>query len=292
MLETLDTYEPITSDIDDSAVLSSPEIEELTQPHIGKWNKLVSQTNWEKGNLILRWRNEMIAADFPRAAYSDDAWARRVGNVTPQHVGRLRRVAERFCNKSKEYPNLFWSHFQTALDWEDAELWLEGAVQNDWSVAQMRVQRWEAVGAPEELKPREEDIFTTEIDEDAASFDRQRTSDRTEPRTSTIGAADIVEGFDPSAIPPFDVEDSPKRENETKKSKPKSGETVADAPLTGEVLATLKNTAELPADLAESFETLQVAILNHKLAGWKDVTPQKITKRLDTLKSLVCSVEG
>src|SRR5690606_12131349 len=73
-------------------------------------------------------------------------WSRRVGNVTPQHVGRLRRAFERFGAVRQEYRGLFWSHFQAALDWDDAEMWLEGAVQNQWSISEMRHQRWEALG--------------------------------------------------------------------------------------------------------------------------------------------------
>ena len=69
-----------------------------------------------------------------------------MGGVTPQHVGRLRRVFERFGETHDQYAGLYWSHFQAALDWPDAEMYLEGAVQNDWSVAQMRNERWEAMG--------------------------------------------------------------------------------------------------------------------------------------------------
>ena len=69
-----------------------------------------------------------------------------MGNVTPQHVGRLRRASERFGATRDGYPGLYWSHFQAALDWDDAEMWLEGAVQSDWSISAMRHRRWEAQG--------------------------------------------------------------------------------------------------------------------------------------------------
>ncbi|MDR1290115.1 MAG: hypothetical protein LBK06_02825, partial [Planctomycetaceae bacterium] len=147
---------------EESMMLNSPVVEELSTTHIGQWNNLVSQTNWEKGAVINSWRETLVSAEMPKAAYSDEAWSRRVGNVSPQHVGRLRRVFERFGGQAEGYVGLFWSHFQAALDWDDAEMWLEGAVQNSWSVAQMRIQRWEAIGAPEELKPRSEDVLTAE----------------------------------------------------------------------------------------------------------------------------------
>jgi hypothetical protein len=106
-----------------------------SKPFIGRWNKLSSETNWEKGRILLEWRNALIAAKAPSSQYSDEAWANRVGLVTCQHVGRLRRVFERFGETHGEYPNLYWSHFWAALDWDDSELWLEGASQSRWRQA-------------------------------------------------------------------------------------------------------------------------------------------------------------
>ncbi len=281
---------PTEEQIDESLLENSPLIDELSVSHVGNWNKLVSQTNWEKGAVILCWRNAMIAAELPRAAYSDEAWARRVGNVTAQHVGRLRRVSERFGETASQYSNLFWSHFQAALDWEDAEMWLEGAVQNGWSVAQMRIQRWEAIGAPENLKPQEQDIFTAEIDEDVNPRNDSRPvpADRTQARIAEIGPADIVDGFD-AETPPFDVADEPEKKK-PKKSSEKST-TPVDGPSTGELLESLKDLSELPEDLRESLETLKVAILNHKLSGWKDFSSQKLLGLFDALKALVVAAD-
>ena len=103
-------------------------------------------------------QSRSVEADAP-AEYSDETWSRQVGSVTPQHVGRLRRVYERFGQVYDGYDDgLYWSHFQAALDWNDAEMWLEGAVQNDWSISEMRRTRWETLGGAAELQPREEDI--------------------------------------------------------------------------------------------------------------------------------------
>lgn len=277
-------------------LLNSPLVEELSTAHVGSWNTLVSRTNWEKGAVILQWKTALIEAELPRAAYSDEAWARRVGNVSAQHVGRLRRVAERFAGVEKDYPGLYWSHFQAALDWEDAEMWLEGAVGNAWSVAQMRVQRWEAIGAPAELKPRDEDIFTAELDEDVnprIDSTTASTAERTESRTAAIGPADLdaqsAEGFDPDQ-PPFELDDDVSPKKESKKSDSKTDE-FSDGPSTGELLATLKDFSDLPDDLGEALDSLKVAILNHKLAGWKDCPPPKLIKKLDALKALISSVD-
>ena len=112
-----------------------------SQPFIGRWNHLVSRTNWDKGRIISDWRQSLIDAGAPQTAYSDDVWSRLVGGVTSQHVGRLRRVFLRYGQVSESYQGLYWTHFQAALDWDDAEMWLQGALDNGWSVSRMRRQR-------------------------------------------------------------------------------------------------------------------------------------------------------
>ena len=103
--------------------------DDASQPFVGRWNLLVSTTNWEKGRIISEWRQALIDTDRPAREYSDESWARLVGAVTGQHAGRLRRVYERFGKTSQEFRGLYWSHFHAALDWDDAEMWLEGAIQ-------------------------------------------------------------------------------------------------------------------------------------------------------------------
>jgi len=287
--EVLDTPVAVdfgTTDFEGASQENSPLIDQLSEPIVGKWNVLVSQTNWEKGTLILRWRNELIAAGLPNTVYSDESWARRVGNVSPQHVGRLRRVAERFGESNQNFSELNWSHFYAALEWNDAELWLEGAVQKNWSVAQMRVQRWEAIGAPDGHKPREEDVFVAEIDEDAysqQSTQERMLPDRIEGRSVDIGAVDAIEGFDASSvIIPIATPEPPKK----KKEKAKQVELDGSIPATGEILMSLKGISEFPVDLAEPLELLKVAVLNHKLAGWKSITAEQVCRSLDALKML------
>ena len=147
--------------IDESAVeagLSAVAMEASTE-YIGRWNRLVSTTNWEKGRIIVQWCAAMQQAEAPVAKSTDEAWAQQVGAVTPQHVGRLRRVYERFADTCGQYPELYWSHFCTALDWPDAEMWLEGAVQNGWSIAHMRRTRWECSAVPGNQSPRNRRFF-------------------------------------------------------------------------------------------------------------------------------------
>src|SRR6478735_7734535 len=117
-----------TSSMDPQTELTA-ELIAASQPFVGQWNRLVSTTNWDKGRIINDWRQALVAQDAAVTEYSDEAWGRLVGGVTGQHVGRLRRVSQRFGASQHQYAGLFWSHFQAALDWNDAEMWLEGAVQ-------------------------------------------------------------------------------------------------------------------------------------------------------------------
>jgi len=282
--EVLDT--PATVDFTEEIQENSPLLDQLSEPIVGKWNVLVSQTNWEKGTLILQWRNELIAAGLPNTIYSDEAWAQRVGHITAQHVGRLRRTAERFGETHRNFAGLYWSHFHAALDWDDAELWLEGAVQSDWSVAQMRMQRWETLGATDEQKPREEDVFVAELDEDVYV----RQSNRIEGRNADIGAANAHEKSAVSSDT-VSVAEPPKKKEQQKKDTAmplpgKHGEGDNSVPSTGELLMSLKGISQFPADLAESLDLLKVAILNHKLAGWKSISADRLCQSLENLKLL------
>ncbi len=162
-MESMERPDPLPESTETEAAV----IEETSVKYLGRWNRLVSTTNWEKGRIISQWRQALLQAGASVQAHGDEAWSRRVGNVSPQHVGRLRRVYEQFGEAYSQYPGLYWSHFQAALDWHDAEMWLEGAVQNGWSVSRMRAQRWEATGGPADEAPREEDVVAAEMDEDA-----------------------------------------------------------------------------------------------------------------------------
>jgi hypothetical protein len=262
--------------------ITADAIDTTSAAFLGRWNRLVSTTNWEKGRIIHEWRQALVDAKTPSAEYSDDAWSRRVGSVTGQHVGRLRRVYERFGGVYQDYSGLFWSHFQAAIDWNDAEMWLEGAIQNRWSVADMRRERWQAFGGAEDQRPRDEDVISTELDEDAEPRESDRLSlvgtngdspprfdgDSTGPRydgpdfgdelqtgARNLGGSrfDVAEQDEKSSVPPF----AP----------------FADLPV-------------LPDDLAEAFESFKLAMLRHKTGGWQDVSCADVLRILDSLKAL------
>lgn len=246
---------------------------EASQPFVGRWGKLVSQTNWEKGRIIHEWREALVAADTPPNESSDEAWSRLVGGVTPQHVGRLRRTFARFGNDRDSYSGLYWSHFLAALDWNDAELWLEGAVQNDWSVADMRRQRWEKLGRVE-AEPRDADVVTSDVDEDAPAPTAE-SGTQTEVRDpAEFGEGPLHEGSDFG-----DEGESAALEN----GEPHAEEPPFDVPAPQRPF---ENLAALPADLHEAFESFKLAILHHKLAEWREVAVADVVGALRALEQL------
>ena len=250
-----------------------------SQPFVGQWNQLVSTTNWEKGRIVHQWREQLVETEAPATEYSDEAWARLVGGVTGQHVGRLRRVFARFGEEFQQYENLFWSHFQAALDWDDAQLWLEGAVQNKWSVSAMRRTRWETLDAPADLKPRDEDIIATELDED---FEPARNSD---PESAGFASQyDQHNGPPTPEGPDFGDEDS---SFQADGNYPVEEHVVDVSTESGEPASRpFAEIGSLPDDVAEAFELFKLSIIRHKNAGWKDLTQQEMFTVLDSLKEL------
>ncbi len=252
-----------------------------SQPFVGRWNSLVSTTNWEKGRIICEWRESLIAAGAEATEYSDDAWAAHVGGVSSQHVGRLRRVFLRFGEVETDYDGLFWSHFFAALDWNDAEMWLEGALQNDWSVSQVRAARWEALGAPDDLKPSEDDIVDAELDEDAGDPSGIASLDDTGPLDS--GTQAVRDPGDP---------DSPDDEPSDGDTADRQGAVASHTPDLAEQddraarARPFENMAALPDDLAEAFEGFKLAILHHKLSAWQEISRDDVLDSLEALKQL------
>jgi hypothetical protein len=266
------TVLPALPPLDESLVTAS-------QPYVGQWNRLVSTTNWQKGRIIGQWRASLAAQGLAAGEFADEAWARLVGGVTGQHVGRLRRVYARYGEVYEQYPGLFWSHFQAALEWNDAEMWLEGAVASGWSVARMREERWETLGKLESERPLERDIVAAETDED---FEPARTSD---PARATItGELSEVQMGPRLEGPDFGDEAS-----ETG-SYSSAAEQAGDE--SSALIQPFANLPELPDDLAEAFDALKLAILRHKQANWSEISLGDVLRTLDALKALATAPSG
>lgn len=247
--------------------------DEASAPFEGRWHRLESTTNWERGRIIFEWRQALMAAGAQPYQYSDEAWSKRVGGVTPQHVGRLRRVYERFAAQRDDFPGLYWSHFQAALDWDDAEMWLEGAVQNGWTVAEMREQRQQILAATGAATAHDQ-YLAAEAEAQTAAAEHERSHEplghvsheevgRPSPPTWSVG-----EVYQPQAAH-------------------ESGPLELQGDLPSDLQRDLPSELpELPADLAEAFELFKLAILRHKMAGWTDVSAADVCASLEWLRRL------
>jgi len=265
-------------------------IDETSATYVARWNELVSTTNWEKGRIISQWRAALIAAAASPQEYSDEAWSRRLQGVTPQHVGRLRRVWERFGQVHTDYDRLYWSHFQAALDWDDAELWLEGAVQNQWSISQMRSQRVAAVTAATGAPPVEDADAPAEFDSpavDAADSLAEEALDDAFPESA--GESPARESAESSAGPVSgemdDLDDDGAADEAWSESD--AGNAEQEFEPAAEMVRPFASLADLPGDLADAFESFKLAILRHKLAGWTEISREDVLRALDALKELV-----
>ena len=242
-------------------------VEATSTVYLGRWNRLVSTTNWEKGRIVAEWRTALIEAGAPPSSYTDEAWSQLLGNVSPQHTGRLRRVYQRFGAVHEANPTLYWSHFQAALDWNDAEMWLEGAVQNAWSISEMQAQRSSTLGAIEEpaLAP------AAELDEDTAA-------------DLGPGPQDAFAGLDEdpaaSGSPPVEWDESP---TATEHVLPESAEELADAL---PPIRPFKNLSPLPSDLGDAVEAFKLGILRQRVSKWQEVSCAEVVAALEALRQL------
>lgn len=269
----------MVSDAQDTLELVEADSDEASAPFVGKWNRLVSRTNWEKGRIICQWKDALVAAERPTYESSDEAWATRVGGISAQHVGRLRRVWQRFGQSFEEYDGLYWSHFLVAMDWDDAEMWLEGAAKTGWSVSQMRAARWEALGAPDELKPRDEDVLTSEWDEDSPL--RPVGDSLRVMNPEARGAEDNGDGTatqSPQGNRERGISATTEDAGDTEEPKRPEGQSPPVRPFAA--------LPELPEDLAEAFEQFKIAILAHRMSGWQETSSDDVAAALEALKSL------
>jgi hypothetical protein len=267
----------------DVAVLNSPVLEEVSSDFISSWNRLISMTNWEKGKLIHNWRTKLMETGLPRQVYSDESLAKRLGNVSSQHIGRLRRVYDRFNETFEKFTGLYWSHFQAVLDWDDAQDWLVDASENQWSVATMRLQRWEAIGSPAGQKPNDADIIMSEPDEDVNPYNDSDT---------------VLDGNRKGVEPNRDKDKKKKGDNSnsggtsgSSSSGSYNDEDFGNFSSPAEAFAQMKQMKDLPEDLKEVFEQLKVVILSHKISGWREVDPQRILTFLNAMKVVVMTEE-
>ncbi len=261
-------YESIQESLESPASAPRPS----SDAFIGQWNRLVSHTNWEKGRIIQQWRETLEASGAPASEYSDEAWSRMVGGVTPQHVGRLRRVYQRFGSTYDQYEGLYWSHFFAALEWNDAEMWLEGAVQNRWSISAMRSMRAEALGEVAEAGEYEQPTIA-DVDEDFEPLVSVESAEAAEEEAAARDAEDRVTRARGEEELEVIEQDEPMEDASDASEEPAPVRPFAELP-------------DLPEDLAEAFDAFKIAILHHKTQQWRDVACDDVLASLDALKAL------
>jgi len=254
--------------------------ESASSPFIGRWNRLISVTNWEKGRIISQWRHAVQQAGAPAADSSDEAWSRRVGGVSPQHVGRLRRTYDRFGDCYKKFEGLYWSHFLSALEWDDAEMYLEGAIQNSWSVSQMRKARWKAMGGLESEEPQAADIVESEPEEEAAAREDVPPDARLLDSQLDDVSGVVREGADFGENGSGDASGKPDP----------FGTAVDDDSTSAPAMQPFNRLADmepLPDDVADAMDQFKVVIVRHKSDGWKKVSREAFIACLAALREFV-----
>jgi hypothetical protein len=246
--------------------------EQIAAQFVGQWNRLISTTNWEKGRIICQWREALLTEGASVTDYSDEAWAQLVGGVTSQHVGRLRRVFQRFGDDFDQYPGLYWSHFQAGLDWDDAPMWLEGAIQNEWSVSQMRGKRWETLGTPRAEQRAELAAEGLDYEPAGTASAVLSESSSAEPSTAKTASVKSVATEESTRVQkPIEEDD----EEEVAPAKPQTKRRSLNV-----------NVELLPDDLADAFEQFKLAIIAQRREGWRDTTRETVIECLDALKEL------
>lgn len=94
----------------------------------------LSRCNWEVGECASQWTKR-----FARGRTDADFAA--LVNLSADQIYQRRRVWETFGDVCDNYPQLKWSHFYAALNWDDASECLQWAQDVQAGVAEMRAWR-------------------------------------------------------------------------------------------------------------------------------------------------------
>ncbi len=261
--------------IEDLSPEQLEQVAEQSEAFIGQWNTLISTSNWEKGEIICGWRAKLRDEDAPVAAWSDERWSQMVGGVTPQHVGRMRRTFERFGHVYQEFKLIYWSHFYAALDWDDAEMWLEGSVQNKWSVSEMRNERWKTLGELPGNRPADSDIVVVESAEEAQSLSIAEPVNK--------DGREFTEGPNYDEGPDFG-------EDEKQSSGPSEyldEQATESSGTKGDGVKPFEAFTKLPKDVAEAADAFKISIIRNRADEWSEISKEDMLGLLDALKHLV-----
>ncbi|MCA9118454.1 MAG: hypothetical protein KDA79_25490, partial [Planctomycetaceae bacterium] len=106
----------------------------------------VSQCNWVVGECATQWTQK-----YARGR-TDNDFGQMVG-LSGDQIYQRRRVWVQFGEMHKQFPNLKWSFFYVALNWDDAEECLSWANDTSATVAEMRAWRRARLGGDLNSEP-------------------------------------------------------------------------------------------------------------------------------------------
>ena len=154
-------------------------------------------------------------------------------------------------------------------------MWLEGAIQNEWSVSKMRNSRWETMGKRPEDRPLVEQIVITEPDEES----------------QLVAAATKDDKLD------GEYNDGPRHDGPDFGDEPKGGSKAggkdddddlvsAVSESTGVKVKPFEAYDDLPADIQSAANAFKIAIIKHKVDEWSEISLDDLHGLLDALKKL------
>jgi hypothetical protein len=130
------------------------QVEESEEQLVTRAQEAVSQCRWVVGECAARWTER-----YARGR-TDADFAALIG-LSGDQVFQRRRVWETFAGVRDEFPALKWSHFYSALTWDDARECLRWADETRSTVAEMRAWR---------RAQRGEDLTVEAPDDEAIRF--------------------------------------------------------------------------------------------------------------------------
>lgn len=127
------------------------------QDLISRAQSAISHCNWEVGECAALWTRR-----FARGR-TDSDFGQLVG-LSADQVYQRRRVWETFSDVYSNYADLKWSHFYSALTWDDAAECLQWAQDIGATVAEMKA--WRRAQRGEDLTaPSDEEFFSALVDD-------------------------------------------------------------------------------------------------------------------------------
>lgn len=142
----------------------------------------------------------------------------------------------------------------------------------------MRKTRWESSGGDPMNAPRDEELITSEVDDDfdALTVEADEESDR-EKRDRAESSGPLAEGpdfgdedYEPSIAGGANPGD-PGYESESFDASKEQGNPFVNLP-------------DLPPDIADALEQFKLSIVRHRASKWADISQKQMLDVLDALK--------